>query len=115
MSISPFLTVNRPCDEALQWIKRQLLQAGLRPMQTFDLHTARVRSHDWPCPQHGTTQCDCQMVVLLVYGKEEEPVTLILHGNEGKTWLSMVDNSLQHADASIRSAIEKVLQLNPAE
>ena len=69
MNTSPFLSINHPSDEALQWTKQQLLQAGLRSIQTFDLHTARLALHDCPCPNHGTEECDCQMVVLLVYGK----------------------------------------------
>ena len=115
MNISPFLSVNRTCDEALQWTKKQLSQVGLRPIQTFNLRTVRVGLHDCPCPNHGTDECDCQMVVLLVYGNASEPATLILHGNDGQTWFSIVNNSLQHTDASIRSAIERALQLNPSE
>ena len=115
MNTSPFLSINRPCDKALQWTKKQLSHVGLRPIQTFNLHTARVGLRDCPCPNHGSDECDCQMVVLLVYGKAEQPVTLILHGNDGKTWISMVNNSLQQADASTRSAIEKALQLNPTK
>jgi len=84
-------------------------------MQTFDLHTARHALEDCPCPNHGTSECDCQMLVLLVYGKASEPATLILHGNDGKTWFSIVNNSSQGAEASVRSAIEKALQLNPTE
>ena len=61
MNISPFLSVNHSCDEALQWTKKLLLQARLRPMQTFDLHTARVGLQDCPCPNHGTNECDCQI------------------------------------------------------
>ncbi len=115
MNTSPFLSVNHSCDEVLQWTKKQLLRAGLRAVQTFDLHNARVGLHDCPCPNHGTNECDCQMVVLLVYGNACEPVTLILHGNDGQTWFSLVNNSLQHTDASIRSAIERALQFNPSE
>jgi hypothetical protein len=113
--LSPFLTLNCSCDKALSWTKKQLSQAGLRVIQTFDLHTARHTLEDCPCPHHGTSECDCQMLVLLVYGEAMEPATLILHGNNGQTWLSLVNNSLQHADASIRSKIERVLQLNPIE
>lgn len=113
--LSPFLTLKCSCDEALLWTKKQLSQSGLRVMQTFDLHTARHTLEDCPCPHHGTNACDCQMFVLLVYGEVVEPVTLILHGNDGQTWLSIVNNSLQYADASIRSAIERALQLNPIE
>jgi hypothetical protein len=85
MNISPFLSVNQPCDETLHWAKEQLSQANLRAVQTFDLHAARVGLHDCSCPNHGTDECDCQMEVLLVYGKSVEPTTLILHGNDGQT------------------------------
>ena len=111
MNISPFLSVNHSCDEALQWTKKQLLQAGLRPIQTFDLHTARVGLHDCPCPNHGTNECDCQMVVLLVYGKSAEPVTLILHGNDGQTWVSIADDPRQRADVKLITAIQQALEI----
>lgn len=113
--LSPFLTLNCSCDDALQWSSQNLTRNGLRVMQTFDLHTARHALEDCPCPNHGTSECDCQMLVLLVYGKASEPATLILHGNDGKTWFSIVNNSSQGAEASVRSAIEKALQLNPTE
>ena len=100
-----------PCDEALQWTKKQLLQAGLRPIQTFDLHVARVGLHDCPCPNHGTNKCDCQMVVLLVYGNASEPVTLILHGNDGQTQLSIADDPRQRADAKLLTSIQQALEL----
>ncbi len=109
MNISPFLSINHPCDEALQWTKKQLLQAGLRPIQTFDLHTARHTLDDCPCPHHATSVCDCQMVVLLVYGNASEPVTLILHGNDGQTRISIADNPQQRADAKLITAIQQGL------
>jgi hypothetical protein len=84
-------------------------------MQTFDLHAARHAREDYPCPHHGMDACDCQMVVLLIYEKADEPVTLILYGNDGQTWLSFVNNPLQRANPSIRSSIERALQLDPSE
>jgi len=88
MNISPFLAVNNNCEKTLQWTSHQLQQAGLRSVQTFDLRTARTEMHDCQCPNHGTEACDCRMVVLLVYGAMAEPVTLVLHGHDGQTWLS---------------------------
>ena len=41
MTTSSFLTVDMACDEALQMAKQKLSQAGLRALQTFDLHAAR--------------------------------------------------------------------------
>lgn len=112
-TLSPFCTINRSCDETLQWTKMQLSEAGLRAMQTFDLQTARHGMEDCTCPHHGTEACDCQMVVLLVYGKENEPVTLVLHGNNGKTWLSLAENPNQPTDAETISAIQQVLTSQP--
>ena len=118
MNVSPFLSVNHSCDGALQWTKEQLSRAGLRPVQTFDLHTARSGLRDCPCPNHGTTECDCQMVVVLVYGKAEDvstplntsPVTLILHGNDGQTWLSIVETPNQKTNLKTITAIKNALE-----
>lgn len=109
-NLSPFLTLNYSCGEALQWINQNLAQKGLRVMQTFDLHDARHEMGDCPCPYHGTSKCDCQMVVLLVYSEATEPTTLILHGNNGQTWLSFVDNPPQRVEPTIRSMLEQALQ-----
>lgn len=111
MNISPFLSVKHSCDDALQWTKKQLLQAGLHPIQTFDLHNARVGLHNCPCPNHGTHECDCQMVVLLVYGSAAEPATLILHGNDGQTWLSIADDPRQRTDAKLITVIQQALEI----
>lgn len=117
MSISPFLSISHPCDEAFQWTSTQLTQAGLRLVRTFDLHVARVGSHHCTCPSHGTEECDCQMIVALVYGQSEEPITLILHGNNGQTWLSIAEDPHQEPDlelsTSIKQALETALMTTP--
>jgi hypothetical protein len=112
MSFSPFLIVEQNCDTALQWANQRLSEAGLRTMQTFDLHDARTGSHDCSCPHHGTEQCDCQMVVLLVYGNGKEPETLILHGSDGKTWLSLAQTMQPITSLAIQ--IHKALEFNEA-
>jgi len=78
----PFLSIPCSCDQALLLTRTLLSQAGLSVVQTFDLNTARLGHHNCSCPHHGTYACDCQMIVLLVYGKPAEPATLILHGND---------------------------------
>jgi hypothetical protein len=77
--LSPFLSIDSSCDQALQATKTKLSQAGLLAMQTFSLSTARLGRHNCYCPNHGTDACDCQVIVLLVYGEAAEPATLILH------------------------------------
>jgi hypothetical protein len=108
MNMSPLLAVNLTCDRTLPWVSQQLLKAGLRGVQTFDLHGARAALNDCDCPHHGTDQCDCQMVILLVYGSTAEPVTLILHGNDGQTWLSIPNGSA--SNATLASQIQNSLQ-----
>ena len=109
MIFSPFLSIDRSCDEALKWSMEQLTQAGLRPIQTFDLHTARLAQHDCPCPNHGTDECDCQMVVLLVYEDADKPETLILHGNGETTWLSIANNLASNVTGSVTECILNTL------
>jgi hypothetical protein len=109
-SLSPFLAIPFPCAEALPLTKEQLSRAGLRSVQTFDLHAARLGSHGCTCPNHSTDQCDCQMIVLLVYGEAAEPTTLILHGNDGQTWVSLIDNPLQPTDKKLMASIRQALE-----
>ena len=111
---TPFWSMERSCDKTLRWITRRLSRRGLRALQTFDLHDARLGTADCSCPHHGTAQCDCQMVVLLVYGQATRPATLILHGNDGQSWLSLVNTPAQQAAAPLRAAIEQALQINPS-
>jgi hypothetical protein len=109
-TLSPFLSIDSSCDQALQMTKKQLSQAGLWTVQTFNLNTARLGPHSCSCPNHGTDECDCQMIVLLVYGEVAEPATLILHGNNGKTWISLADTALQAVDAKLMTNIRQALE-----
>ncbi len=112
MSISPFFSVHQPCDTALMWAKERLSQTGLRSIQTFDLHTARAGLHNCSCAHHGTDECDCQMIVILVYGDSEQPSTLILHGSDGQTWFSIVDEPGEKTNAMTAMAIRNSLKAN---
>ena len=109
-TLSPFLSIDSSCDQALQMTKTQLSEAGLSAVQTFNLNTARLGLHNCCCPNHGTEACDCQMVVLLVYGEVPEPATLILHGNNGQTWMSIADSAPQRGDPMLVTRIRRVLE-----
>ncbi len=130
MSTPSFLTVDLPCDTALQVTKKKLSQSGLRALQTFDLHTARHAQQDCPCPHHGTADCDCQMVVLMVYGETPDastlrqaqdnallstsPATLILHGSDGQTRFSIADDPSQRIDRRLVASIKEALDIKSA-
>jgi hypothetical protein len=104
-----FLKLDIPCNEAVDWVSHRLSQAGLEVLRTFDLQVARPVMKDCPCPHHGTDQCDCQMVVLLVYPASKQPVSMIAHGYNGQTWFSVVDTPQQRADPDLEAIIQRVL------
>ena len=105
----PFLSVDGPCEEVVTWAMQQVSAAGLSIIRTFDLKVARSAHSDCPCPYHGTEQCDCQMVVLLIYGKSNQPISLVVHGYEGKTWFSVVVSPEQHADLHLEATFRQAL------
>jgi hypothetical protein len=61
-------------------------------IRSFELQLARANQELCSCRYHGTELCDCQMIVLLIYGVQDIPVTLVCHGHDGWTHLSLVDN-----------------------
>ena len=115
MYISPFLSMNSPCDEALPKVSKELKDAGLRTVRTFDLHSAKSGAHGCSCPNHGTDNCDCQMLVLLVYGSAPEPETLILHGDNNRTWISLADSIIQSPNPQLQMTIQKALGWQESE
>lgn len=84
-------------------------------MRTFDLQDARVGAGECPCPEHGTEKCNCQMIVVLIYGQGKQPATLVLHGSDERTWLSLVNSPVQPVDPATRRAIEHALGAGGAE
>ena len=106
----PFLALDQTCEHVKALANEKLTRLGLRVVQTFDLRVARVAHPECPCPHHGTDECNCQMIVLLVYEGQSDPVTLIIHGQDGTTWLSLASpvagrHSNQHLEAAIRRAL----------
>ncbi len=108
---SPFVVLRRPCDEAVAWAARKLEQTGFQTVRTFDLQSARLTHLDCPCPHHGTAQCNCQMVVLLVYQGDYPPATMVIHGNEESSWFYLINTPQQHIRQHLEKNIQDVLSL----
>jgi hypothetical protein len=106
---SPFLYLELSCDEAIEWVYGQLVNINLKVIRTFDLQNARHANDSCPCPHHGTDQCDCQMIVMLVYGTDRDPISIVAHGYNGQTWFSLVDTPQQRADPHLESTIQRAL------
>ena len=108
--LTPVLFVSQTCNQTADLLKRRLLERGWKTLQTFDLQEARFAIDGCSCPHHGTQECDCDMVVLLVYGIEPEPVTVLLHGCDGQTQVAFpedAENKLKKVSvAAIRRALE---------
>lgn len=106
---TPFLFVNKPCDEAVAEVMQQLISANLQVLRTFDLKLSKAALAQCICPNHGTEQCDCQFVVLLVYRDKLPPTSLVAQGQDGKTWFALLDSPEQRAAPRSIAALRKAL------
>lgn len=82
-----------------------LSNANLRVVQSFDLACARADHIDCSCPYHGSESCDCQMIVLLVYGGVGPPVTLTIHGRDGFAQVALVEDAAKNPSPELRTLI----------
>ena len=108
-TLSPFLVFEKTCNQVLTLVNEKLTGSGFRTVQTFNLQTARLAHLECQCPHHGTSDCNCQMLVLLVYGKQEDPATLIIHSQGEKTGVSLSGPGGDHAAQNLGSTIRRVL------
>jgi hypothetical protein len=96
-------------EAAISWVNQQLTATGLVVKPSFDLQIAKSAHPDCNCPHHGTSKCDCQIVVLLVYSDQEGPISLVLHSQDGKTYLSMTGIWTSWAEDELASKIMNAL------
>lgn len=96
-------------NEVASRVTAALLGAKFRVVQSFDLASARANHVDCSCPHHGTDLCDCQMIVLLVYGSAGRPVTLTIHGRDGLVRLAVVTDPAQRPVIGLEASIINIL------
>jgi hypothetical protein len=107
--LTPILSVPNTYNATAELLNKRLSQNGSKVLQTFKLQDALFGCEGCQCPNHGTAKCDCDMVVLLFYASELEPITLILHGYDGQTWISLTDQASQKSSERIALAIQQAL------
>lgn len=90
-------------------IMEQLEAAGMQVVKSFDLRSACASFTDNICPHHGTSPCDCQLIVLLIYGIENWPISLILHSHRGQTELQWDVNPGAYPGPESRALIQSTL------
>ena len=104
------MTLNLDSEMAVEKIVNRLTADGLQVMRSFDLQAARAAHLDCTCPHHGTEHCDCQMVVLLVYEGQGQPLSLVAHGKDGQTHFAIVESPEQEDDQRfLKSAVLQAL------
>ena len=121
------LTFNSTGEAAARTATAALIRCGLRVVRSFDLRSART-SHadseasrwDCACPHHGTAQCACQFVVLLVYGDPSTlplvagqvataPLVLTLHSHDDRTSARIVRDAASLPDPRLAEQVMAAL------
>lgn len=103
------LDLAKDCEEAVTQLMTLLVERGLQVRRSFDLQVARAAHTGCSCPHHGTSQCNCQMIVLLVYGQGANPATLVVHGRDGQTQVSLVNTPDLRPDDTLEAEIRETL------
>ena len=79
------LSIPGDCEVVSRILTRSLEIAGYQVILSFDLQRARAVHTPCVCPHHGNAECDCQMIVLLVYLSDGKPYPLLIHGRDRVT------------------------------
>lgn len=106
--MTQLLVFNNSVHFVIGWLTNLLQDAGLQLSPSFNFRTALPKDISCNCPHHANN-CDCDLTVLLVYGSEPEPATLVAHSHNGRTWLSLVDNDVDRPSSMLRLQIKSAL------
>ncbi len=105
------LSLNLDSQKAVKRMVDRLAADGMQTIRSFDLQTAKAAHVDCTCPHHGKNECDCQLVVLLVYDDQGTPLTMIAHGKDNKTHFALVDPPEQLQRLILNSEILQAMSL----
>ena len=109
LNFSPLLTLAQNHEDALTGVTLSLQSNGLQVVRSFDLQSACATSPGELCPHHHEDVCDCQLVVLLIYGGVSQPVSLIAHSNDGVTQIGLGQFPNEKPNPLLESRITAVL------
>lgn len=99
------ILLNTDSETAAQTVTAILARQGHRVLRSFDLRSALTAQPDRVCPCHGTSPCNCQFVVLLVYGRAARPVVVIAHGHDQETSLQLVSDPQERPDPDLAGEV----------
>lgn len=107
---TPLITLHEDWAAATDRVKQTLASAGFDVIQSFDLRVARIESGSFICPIHSIDQCDGQMIELLVYDRENPPITLEVHIHDGLVRFALVDAPERQSNPLLREVILQALR-----
>lgn len=99
------ILLNTDSETAAQNVTAILSRQGHRVLRSFDLRSALTAHPESVCPCHGTSPCNCQFVVLLVYGRTTRPVVVIAHGHDQETSLQLVSDPQDRPDPTLTGEV----------
>ena len=106
------------CEQTASILIDALTRHGCRLERSFDLREALHQRPDCPCPHHGTSECNCQYVVLLIYEQPQltSPAVITIHECDGLTQVRLIDRPVVETSAqSLLAALTEVLNRVPIE
>ena len=110
--MSESLVFNFGSETAIKAVMTTLARHGLYVIRSFDLQSALGAHGGCECPHHGTAQCNCQFVVLLVYGEASlwdgeaaEPVVITTHSRDNRTEARIVHDAATIPDPRLAEEV----------
>jgi hypothetical protein len=92
-----------------QAVTSALTRRGFYVVRSFDLRSALTADLACDCPHHGTAQCTCQFVVLLVYGTAAEPAVLTVHCRDDQTQARIIHDATTVPDPRLAEQVMAAL------
>ena len=97
-------------EKAVATVTSQLKESGLGVVQSFDLRSACAAAPDRTCPHHGKADCDCQLVVLMVLDRIEQPASLMLHTYNGQTQIGLAASPGHQPSDRLEKRLRRILR-----
>jgi len=102
------LTIFENSTEAITLLSDHLEKIGLKMERSFDMRIQQNDNNACSCPHHGTKKCDCQIVVLLIYGNMAGPDTVVAHSRDGRTVFNLATGPQKPQDAELRNIFQNI-------
>lgn len=102
------LTIFENSAEAIALLSDHLEKIGLKMERSFDMRIQQNGNIACSCLHHGTKECDCQIIVLLIYGTLDGPDSVVAHSRDGRTVFSIAAGPGKPQDADLMKIFQNI-------